>query len=175
MLKKFSKIGALGLVGIFAIAGAAGCADNKATDEVDEEVVVTEEIPQSEVDGAQSGVDVAFVIDNNLVGEYQLASIEVEGVSKTVEDFGLTDPVILTIEANGTVTGKVCNNFGTAITEDGVVGEGFSTMMYCEEPAELMNVENLVLGTMGGTVNIEGAEVTFIGTNGDQSFWTVIE
>lgn len=173
MLKKLSI---MGVAGVLAVSALAGCASDKKDEVVEEDVVVTEEVQSEGVDEeAQSGEPVAYVVDNDLVGYYELVDLNVAGTDNAIDSYELLEPVVLTITEDGHINGKVCNVFNSFVTEDGETGIATSTMMYCEDPENIMEVENLVLGTFEGTVNPDDNGVVFIGTNGDQSVWELVE
>lgn len=167
------KISILGTVGVLALAGLAGCSSDN--NEPVEEVIV-EEVQQSEEPQSMGEVPVDFVIDNEMVGQYTLTGFNTEGVQKDVEEFEFQEPIFLTINEYGNVHTNICNVINTQINDEGETSGAVSTMMFCEQPEGIMEVEDAVSPSMSGVVatDSESDGIVFIGVDGNQSFWKFV-
>lgn len=161
---------ALVLGGVLTLSLLAGCSDDTP---VDTPAPPVEEV-QSEVEQSTETAPLSYVIENEMEGEYELSDLVVEGKDKKLSSYDLEEPILMKIEDDGRVEGKLCNDFSVLMTEDGETSEAISTRMYCEEPEKLMDVENLVLGTFDGTVVKMNDDIVFVGVNGDQSIWASV-
>lgn len=167
---KMKKITAFGVAGMFALVALAGCSADKDKNEVESGV----EVEQS-VEVVQSGGVTDYIAENGLKGTYHLVNLNIDGKDTPITQYEIKDPVVLTVDQEGNIEGKACNNFKSTITAEGETTAPVSTKMNCEDPKDLMYVEQAVMGTIEGSViPSQDGDLVLVGTNGDQSVWGLV-
>lgn len=155
-MKNIKTIGVIA-AGLVAALGLAGCSNETKTEEL---------LVQSNGEAIEETVTERGDV---FTGAYALS--KVDGVDQALLD---DEQFALVIDESGLISGQICNTFSAQIEEGtNKVGIGTSTKMFCEEPEGIMDVETLVLESLGGKIGHSDSGIILKGEK--ESHWTALD